>query len=184
MKGPSDVFPCVTFVQTYINRWPPSGAAIDLPQDHASHFSSHLYARQFDKHKSTMDDQSLVSTVARYGNKLANQGDAFNLDGTVTPKTSISYTAKSVITGFDSYFPATLPVSLKVPFITPDSTHPNLAFWYTPDTFSRDGISDGTRISEWINIANICYEGHPDLSSCTYLKSSNKQVRKCQHCSG
>ena len=122
-------------------------------------------------------DQSLVSDTIKYGVDLANQGDAFNLDGTITSKTAVSYTAKSVITGFDSYFPSTLPSSLKVPFLTPDSTHPNLAFWYTPDVFTRDGVADGTRVSEWINVANICYNGHADSTSCTQLKKSNKQVR-------
>ena len=121
-------------------------------------------------------DQTLVSSM-QYGVDLANQGDAFNLDGTITSKTAVSYTAKSVITGFDSYFPSTLPASLKVPFLTPDSTHPNLAFWYTPDVFTRDGVADGTRVSEWINVANICYNGHADLTSCTQLKKSNKQVQ-------
>ena len=125
--------------------------------------------------KAQWTDQSLVSTVVKYGPNLADQGDTFNLDGTVISKTSISYTAKSVITGFDSYFPETLPSSLKVPFLTPDSTHPDLAFWYTPDVFTRDGIADGTRVSEWINVANICYNGHPS-TSCTLPKKSNKQV--------
>ena len=121
-------------------------------------------------------DQSLVSNAAKYGLNLANQGDASNLDGTIVSKTAVSYTAKSVITGFDSYFPPTLPSSLKVPMLTPDSTHPNLAFWFTPDVFSRDGVADGTRISEWINVANICYDGHADASSCSLLKNSNRQV--------
>jgi len=40
-----------------------------------------------------------------------------------------SYLAKSVITGKDSYYPQSLPQTLKTPFLVPDSTHPNLAFW-------------------------------------------------------
>ena len=40
-----------------------------------------------------------------------------------------TYGAKSVITGKDSFYPATLPESLKTPYVVPDSTHPELAFW-------------------------------------------------------
>lgn len=135
-----------------------------------------IYGLSFLSVQAQWTDQSLISTVAKYGIDLKNQGDAFNLDGTVISKTSISYAAKSVMTGFDSYFPATLPSSLKIPHLSPDSTHPNLAFWYTPDVFVRDGIVDGALISEWISVANICYSGHADSISCTLSKSANKQV--------
>ena len=82
----------------------------------------------------------------------------------------MSYIAKSVMTGADSYFPMTLPAGLRTPFLTPDSTHPNLAFWYTPEAFERDSMADGADVSEWKNVANICHQGHADTTSCTAEK--------------
>ena len=121
-------------------------------------------------------DQTPVSSTVFYGPNLARRGDSYNLDGTIISKTAVSYAAKSVMTGLDSFYPPTLPSSLKVPFLTPDSWHPNLAFWYTPDVFARDGMADGELVSEWVNVANICYSNHWDSTYCTALKNRNAQV--------
>ena len=81
------------------------------------------------------DTQKLVGTtvnglgpVSFHGPELAYKGEVWNGDKTVRYSTA-SYVAKSVITGRDSYYPPTLPETLKTPFVVPDSTHPNLAFW-------------------------------------------------------
>mmetsp|Transcript_52386 Transcript_52386/g.128028 ORF Transcript_52386/g.128028 Transcript_52386/m.128028 type:complete len:1027 (-) Transcript_52386:827-3907(-) len=94
---------------------------------------------------------------------------------------------KSVMTGADSFFPASLPSTLKVPHLVPDSTHPDLAFWYTPDALERDNIGDGARVAEWPNIANICHDKHDERvrtaplgtnfnDLCTRAKVANAQA--------
>eukprot|EP00286_Rhodomonas_abbreviata_P018119 CAMPEP_0181305178 /NCGR_PEP_ID=MMETSP1101-20121128/9575_1 /TAXON_ID=46948 /ORGANISM="Rhodomonas abbreviata, Strain Caron Lab Isolate" /LENGTH=1380 /DNA_ID=CAMNT_0023411045 /DNA_START=444 /DNA_END=4586 /DNA_ORIENTATION=+ len=80
------------------------------------------------------------------------------------------------MTGRDSYFPTKLPEPLRVRYLTPDSTHPNLAFWYTPEVFERDGTHDGAHIEEWPNVANFCYHGHTDTDSCTWDKNQGSQI--------
>ena len=124
---------------------------------------------------SSWTDQSFLS-LGNYGFGLANHGDTLNMDGTTTSKLNVTYTAKSVITGMDSYFPPNLPDSLKALYVTPDSTHPNLAYWYTPDVFVRDGVVSGSTVDEWVNVANICYQGHYDIVSCTDQKIENAQA--------
>ena len=83
------------------------------------------------------DTQALVGTGAAvnpssyHGPGLVYRGEVWNGDKTVKLSTE-SYVAKSVITGKDSYYPASLPETLKTPFVVPDSTHPKLAFWCGP----------------------------------------------------
>ena len=121
-----------------------------------------------------------------HGPGLTYKGEVWNGDKTVRFGTD-SYIAKSVITGKDSYYPKTLPETLKTPYLVADSTHPNLAFWYTPDVFEQDGMADGAKVSEWKNAANICYEGFTltqtptanalDVANdCTSAKKSNSQA--------
>ena len=64
-----------------------------------------------------------------HGPGLTYKGEVWNGDKTVRFGTD-SYIAKSVITGKDSYYPKTLPETLKTPYLVADSTHPNLAFWW------------------------------------------------------
>ena len=58
---------------------------------------------------------------------------------------------------------------------------------YTPDAFERDNVADGTKVSEWRNVANICYQGFQSTAAetsggydvandCTYAKKSNSQA--------
>ena len=73
------------------------------------------------------------------------------------------YSPRSVMTGrHTDFFPEALPDSLKVRFHVPDSLHPNLRFWFTPDQLDEEGHANGERIKIWRNVANICYRGHPE----------------------
>lgn len=58
---------------------------------------------------------------------------------------------------------------------------------YTPDAFERDGVADGSKVKEWRNVANICYQGFTQVApetadgydvanDCTYAKKSNTQT--------
>ncbi len=58
---------------------------------------------------------------------------------------------------------------------------------YTPDGFEQDGTADGDKVSEWKNVANICYQGFQTTAAktsggvdvanqCTYAKKSNSQA--------
>jgi hypothetical protein len=58
---------------------------------------------------------------------------------------------------------------------------------YTPDGFEQDGTADGDKVSEWKNVANICYQGFQTTAAktsngvdianqCTYAKKSNSQT--------
>jgi len=83
----------------------------------------------------------------------------------------------SVITGSSSYFPpgssvggVKLPTTLTTRYKQPNAYHPNLRFWYTPDVFLRDKVASGSSVSEWQNVANICYNGMPSTSSCSQQK--------------
>jgi len=127
-----------------------------------------------------------VAGSGLHGAGLVYKGAVYNGDKTVRSSTE-SYLAKSVITGKDSFYPQSLPQTLKTPFLVPDSTHPNLAFWYTPDAFERDGVADGSKVKEWRNVANICYQGFTQVApetadgydvanDCTYAKKSNTQT--------
>ncbi|KAJ1480989.1 hypothetical protein T484DRAFT_1808998, partial [Baffinella frigidus] len=129
-------------------------------------------------------DTTVLTATDYHGPGLKWLGNVHNLDGTSKRQIAMSYIAKSVMTGSDSYFPMTLPAGLRTPFLTPDSTHPNLAFWYTPEAFERDSVADGAEVSEWKNVANICHDGHP-AASCTAEKkrqanafSNNQHVEK------
>mmetsp|Transcript_57387 Transcript_57387/g.134769 ORF Transcript_57387/g.134769 Transcript_57387/m.134769 type:complete len:1427 (-) Transcript_57387:352-4632(-) len=121
-------------------------------------------------------DESLLTTTTTHGPDLKFKGDVFSKDGTYILKSGSSYVAKSVMTGRDSYFPTTLPEKLRTRFVTPDSTHPNLAFWYTPEVFEREGTRDGAFVEEWPNVANICYHGHTDTASCLWVKNQGTQL--------
>eukprot|EP00960_Hanusia_phi_P047738 758559-Hanusia_phi.AAC.3 len=104
-------------------------------------------------------DTSLLTSTTFHGPDLKWKGDVTVDGNTYIRKVGVSYVAKSVITGKDSFFPASLPSSLRKRFLYPDSTHPNLAFWFTPDVFDEAGEPDGKHISAWKNVANICYYG-------------------------
>ena len=67
-----------------------------------------------------------------HGPELMYEGEVWNGDKTALATQGVSYIAKSVITGKDSYYPPGLPETLKTPYLVPDSTHPKLAFWYAP----------------------------------------------------
>lgn len=69
-----------------------------------------------------------LGPVSFHGPGLVYKGEVWNGDKTVRFSTA-SYVAKSVMTGKDSFYPASLPETLKTPYLTPDSTHPHLAFW-------------------------------------------------------
>ena len=82
----------------------------------------------------TWSDTSKIKAAGAVG--LAYHGPDLKYNGVVKVEgdvvvagTDTTYGAKSVITGKDSYYPATLPESLKTPYVVPDSTHPQLAFW-------------------------------------------------------
>jgi hypothetical protein len=65
-----------------------------------------------------------------HGPDLKYRGEVTAVDGTsVLGQDGTTYVAKSVMTGKDSYYPTTLPETLKTPYLVPDSTHPKLAFW-------------------------------------------------------
>ena len=82
---------------------------------------------------SAWSDADKVSTTAGresfHGPGLIYKGEVWNGDKTKRFTADYSYIAKSVITGKDSYYPKTLPATLKTPYLVADSTHPNLAFW-------------------------------------------------------
>ncbi|EKX38196.1 hypothetical protein GUITHDRAFT_115740 [Guillardia theta CCMP2712] len=61
---------------------------------------------------------------------------------------------KSVISGVGTYFARQLPKTLTGPF-GPDPTHPNLRFWFTPDTFEQDNVADNTPVETWRNVAQL-----------------------------
>lgn len=73
------------------------------------------------------------------------------------------FAPRGVMTGRNSIFPEELPDKLKVKFHVPDSLHPNLRFWFTPDQLDQEGHANGDRIQVWRNVANICYRGHPEF---------------------
>ena len=81
----------------------------------------------------TWSDTSKIKAAG--GTGLAYHGPDLKYNGVVKVEGDVvvagthTYGAKSVITGKDSYYPATLPESLKTPYVVPDSTHPELAFW-------------------------------------------------------
>jgi hypothetical protein len=89
-----------------------------------------------------------------------------------------SSTPLSVITGATSVFPAGSTVGgVKLPKtlqgkMQPESFHPNLRFWFTPDAFEEANTADGTVVSSWRNVANICFTDHPS-AECTSSKVSN-----------
>lgn len=86
-----------------------------------------------------------------------------NVNGTV-PYTGFhiyQYAPHGVITGRNAHFPDQLPDKLKTRNV-PDSLHPNLRFWFTPEQLDQEGRKDGDRVQVWRNIANICYRGHPE----------------------
>lgn len=92
-------------------------------------------------------------------------------------QTSWTSTSYSVMTGSDSvYGPGSsvgnikLPSTLKTRYKQPESYHPNLRFWFTPDSFESTSTADGTAVGTWTNVANICYNGHPSSSECTTAK--------------
>jgi hypothetical protein len=72
------------------------------------------------------------SRASFHGPGLIYRGEVWNGDKTKTAEASQTYIAKSVITGKDSFYPESLPETLKTPYVVPDSTHPKLAFWYEP----------------------------------------------------
>eukprot|EP00284_Hemiselmis_tepida_P019042 CAMPEP_0174917174 /NCGR_PEP_ID=MMETSP1355-20121228/2297_1 /TAXON_ID=464990 /ORGANISM="Hemiselmis tepida, Strain CCMP443" /LENGTH=1565 /DNA_ID=CAMNT_0016162241 /DNA_START=78 /DNA_END=4771 /DNA_ORIENTATION=+ len=130
-------------------------------------------------------DTSVLAATTYHGPNLAFKGDLGSSttgvdDGTLAIGSTI--VAKSVMTGSDSFFPSTLPASLKVPHLVPDSTHPDLAFWWTPEAFERDGVADGAYVSEWPNVANICHDKHVETVTgaandiCVTAKVQNSQA--------
>ena len=68
-----------------------------------------------------MRDDVEIDRDAIYVGSNGNKTKRFTAD--------YSHMAKSVITGKDSYYPQTLPETLKTTHLVADSTHPNLAFW-------------------------------------------------------
>jgi len=81
------------------------------------------------------DKEQVLATNSRasfHGPGLIYRGEVWNGDKTKTAEASQTYIAKSVITGKDSFYPESLPETLKTPYVVPDSTHPKLAFWYEP----------------------------------------------------
>ena len=80
----------------------------------------------------TWSDTSRVKVaggLAQYHGPDLKYNGVVKVEGDVVVAGTHTYGAKSVITGKDSYYPATLPESLKTPYVVPDSTHPELAFW-------------------------------------------------------
>ena len=75
---------------------------------------------------------SATSKVSFHGPGLIYRGEVWNGDKTKTAGADQTYIAKSVMTGKDSFYPKSLPETLKTPYVVPDSTHPKLAFWYEP----------------------------------------------------
>ena len=67
-----------------------------------------------------------------HGPGLSYRGGVWNGDKTKIAEAGLTYIAKSVMTGKDSFYPESLPQTLKSPYVVPDSTHPKLAFWYEP----------------------------------------------------
>jgi len=61
---------------------------------------------------------------------------------------------KSVISGTGTFFARQLPKPLTSPF-GPDPTHPNLRFWFTPDSFEQDNVADNTPVETWRNVAQL-----------------------------
>ena len=78
---------------------------------------------------------SATSKVSFHGPGLIYRGEVWNGDKTKTAEAAQTYIAKSVMTGKDSFYPKSLPETLKTPYVVPDSTHPKLAFWYEPFLF-------------------------------------------------
>jgi hypothetical protein len=76
-----------------------------------------------------------TSKVSFHGPGLIYRGEVWNGDKTKTAEAAQTYIAKSVMTGKDSFYPKSLPETLKTPYVVPDSTHPKLAFWYEPFLF-------------------------------------------------
>mmetsp|Transcript_88914 Transcript_88914/g.236969 ORF Transcript_88914/g.236969 Transcript_88914/m.236969 type:complete len:1183 (+) Transcript_88914:27-3575(+) len=61
----------------------------------------------------------------------------------------------SVISSAQTFFAPQLPATLNAPHYAPDPTHPNLRFWFTPDSFEQDNTPDSTTVSKWRNVARI-----------------------------
>ena len=36
-----------------------------------------------------------------------------------------------------------------------DTTHANLRFWFTPDSFEQDNVADDTPVETWRNVAQV-----------------------------
>ena len=72
------------------------------------------------------------SKASFHGPGLIYRGEVWNGDKTKIAEAGLTYIAKSVMTGKDSFYPESLPQTLKSPYVVPDSTHPKLAFWYEP----------------------------------------------------
>jgi len=82
----------------------------------------------------------------------------------------------SVIAGQDSRFPSQLPQRLKLPHHAPDALHPNLKFWFAPEALEDAGLTDGTRVGVWRNLANECWEGHFDAFTSIIFNGVTQQV--------
>jgi hypothetical protein len=91
----------------------------------------------------------------------------------------------SVVTGSRSIYPlrdgspgVQLPPALRPEavgagpgYTFPESQHPNLRFWFTPEALEELNLASGARVTEWRNVANICYLGHSS-TECTHEKKS------------
>ena len=90
----------------------------------------------------------------------------------------------SVMTGSQSIYPfrqagtGMFPKSLRpssvgagIGYTFPESQHPNLRFWFTPDVLEELNLDDGSDVKEWRNVASICYHGHP-ARECTPEKKN------------
>lgn len=131
-------------------------------------------------------DSSVLTATTLFGPGLAIDGAVINGEvalpttgGVDDSQWTIGSTivGKSVMTGHDSFFPSTLPSTLKVQHLVPDSTHPSLAFWYTPDVFERDSLGDGAKVEEWKSVANICHDKHSLRATlCAGAKQAGTQA--------
>ena len=91
----------------------------------------------------------------------------------------------SVVTGSRSIYPlrdgspgVQLPPALRPEalgagpgYTFPESQHPNLRFWFTPEALEELNLASGARVTEWRNVANICFLGH-ESKECTPEKKS------------
>ena len=91
--------------------------------------------------------------------------------------------ARSVMTGRNTaFFPDELPEKLKSKFHVPDSLHPNLRFWFTPEQLDSEGHVDGDRVSVWKNVANICYRDTGKGSHPEWLMTNGSLSSIQGHC--